>query len=429
MQNLISGLGLLALLAAAWAISTNRRNINWHLIAWGLGLQALTALFIFVFPVGTRVFWFANDVVVAVLDSATAGAEFMFGPLATPPGGGEESLGFILAFQALPTIIFFSALMSILYYTGIMPRVIKLFAWLFTRLMRLSGAESLCAASNIFVGVESALTVKPYLDKMTRSELCTILTAGMATVSSNVLAVYVFSLQQTFPNIAGHLVTASFLSAPAALVVSKLILPEDDSPATLGQVVEAHYEEESSLFESIISGANAGVRLIVGIAALLIAVLGLVALLDLLLGNIGGTVNGLLGLSIDWSLKGLLGYLFYPVALLLGIPPADATLAAQIIGERLVVTELTAYQDLNAALAAGSFQHARSPVLIAYALCGFAHVASLAIFVGGVAALAPSQRGTLASVGLRALVAATLACLITGCVAGLFYSETALLLK
>jgi len=423
--NLISFFGFFVLLAVAWLCSAERRNLNWRVIGWGIGLQFALALLIFVFPVGTKLFQFVNDLVVVVLDSATAGAKFVFGRLAIPPGAvsdsGEQSIGFILAFQALPTIIFFSALMSILYFLGIMQRVIKAFAWLFTKLMRISGAESLSAASNIFVGVESALTVRPYLDKMTRSELCTVLTAGMATVSSNVLAVYVFSLQQQFPAIAGHLVTASFLSAPAAVAVSKIILPESGCPETLGLAVEPYYEWENSLFESIINGANSGVRLIVGIVALLLAVLGLVALVDLLLGWGGGQVNNLLGANIDWSLRGLLGYMFYPFTLLLGIPLQDAVLAAQIIGERAIVTELTAYQDLNMALAGGLIHDPRSAVVITYALCGFAHVASVAIFVGGVSALAPKRTRAIASVGWRALLAATIACLLTACVAGTFF--------
>jgi CNT family concentrative nucleoside transporter len=430
--NLVSFAGIFILFGLAWLISPDRRNLNWRVIIWGVALQFILALFIFVFPFGVKIFWFVNNAVVAVLESATAGARFLFGRLAVAPGSeaadGEESLGFILAFQAFPTIIFFAALMGILYYYRIMPRLIGAFAWLFTRLMRISGAESLAAASNIFVGAESALTVRPYLDRMTASELCTVLTASMATVSSNVLAVYVFSLQQEFPAIAGHLVSASFLSAPAALAMSKLVMPERERPETLGLTVEAHYEKENSVFEAIINGAHSGVRLIVGIAALLIAVLGLVALIDFLLGGAGGWVNDLLGVNIDWSLSGLLGYLFYPITLILGIPPADAAVAAKIIGERAIVTELTSYQHLNDALAQGLFRHERSPLIIAYALCGFAHLASLSIFVGGIAALAPGQVGTLAKVGFRALIAATLACLLTACVAGTFYGQGMLLL-
>ncbi|MCK4857138.1 MAG: nucleoside transporter [candidate division Zixibacteria bacterium] len=430
--NLVSFAGVFVLLILAWLLSADRRNLNWRVIGWGIGLQMGFALFIFVFPAGTKLFLFVNDVVVAVLDSATAGARFVFGRLALPPGttaeSGETSLGFILAFQALPTIIFFAALMSILYFLKIMPRIIRAFAFLFTRLMRISGAESLSASSNIFVGVESVLTIKPYLNDMTRSELCTVLTAGMATVSSNVLAVYVFSLQDQFPTIAGHLVSASFLSAPAALVMSKIILPEREKPKTLGLTVEPYYERESNLFEAIINGANNGVKLIVGIVALLLAVLGLVALADLILGGLGGWINSWLGIQIDWSLPGLLGYLFYPITLILGIPPADAGIAAKIIGERVIVTELTSYQDLNIALEQGLLIHPRSAVIITYALCGFAHLASLAIFIGGVVALAPKRTTILAQVGFRALLAATLACLLTACVAGTFFNRSSLLL-
>jgi CNT family concentrative nucleoside transporter len=342
---------------------------------------------------------------------------------------GETSLGFILAFQALPTIVFFSALMSILYFCGILPLIVRGFARVFARLMRVSGAESLCAASNIFVGVESALTVKPYLEKMTPSELCTILAAGMATVASNVLALYVFTLQQVFPNIAGHLVSASFLSAPAALVMSKILLPESGRPETLGVSVEAYSERERSVFEAIINGANSGLKLILGIVALLLAVLGLVALVDLVLVGLGWRLNAWTGWTVDWSLKGLLGYIFYPLTLLLGVPPSDAGAVAGIIGERTVATEVAGYRHLAVLLADGSLTHPRSAVIAAYALCGFAHVASLSIFVGGVSALAPSRAPDLGRVGLRALAAATLACLLTACVAGVFVTDRSILLS
>ncbi len=263
---------------------------------------------------------------------------------------------------------------------------------------------------------------------MTRSELCTVLTAGMATVASNVLALYVFTLHRQFPTIAGHLISASFLSAPAALVMSKIMVPEKEKPKTMGMAVEPHYDKDSNVFEAVINGANAGVKVIVGIVALLIAVLGLVALIDLALGGIGGWMNAGLGWSVDWSLKGLLGYAFRPLVFVLGVPPADAAVAARIIGERMVLTEVASYQDLAAAMATSAFRHPRSAVIVAYALCGFAHVASMAIFVGGVSALAPKRTGTLSRVGFRALVAATLACLMTACVAGTFYRSSSVLL-
>ncbi len=418
--NLVSFFGLFILLGLAWLFSTNRRNVNFRVVGWGLAIQLAFALFIFVVPAGAKVFLAVNDGVVEVLDAATAGAKFLFGPLAEAPGN-EGSLGFILAFQAFPTIIFFSSLVAILYYYNILPLLIRWFAQAFTRLMHISGAESLCAASNIFVGIESSLTVRPHLGKMTRSELCTVLTAGMATVASNVLALYVFTLQAHFSTIAGHLVSASFLSAPAAIIMSKLLLPEDHRPATLGKAIRPHYEKESNVFEAVINGARGGVTVIVGISALLVAVLGLVALADLILGGVGERINGLLNMSVDWSLKGLLGYLFYPLTLALGIPVSDAGLAAQIIGERVVLTEVASYKDLAAALAANQFFHSRSPVIIAYALCGFAHVASMAIFVGGVGAIAPNKTRALSQIAFRALAAATLACLLTACVAGTFY--------
>ncbi|MBN2128077.1 MAG: hypothetical protein JW741_01215 [Sedimentisphaerales bacterium] len=430
--NLVSFAGIFVLLAMAWVLSAERRNMNWRVIGWAVVLQLLVALLIFVVPAGARVFLVVNDVVIKILESAGEGARFVFGPLALGPGqvsdSGEQSLGFILAFQAFPTIIFFSSLIAILYYARIMPLLIKAFAWVFTRLMRISGAESLVAASNIFVGVESMLTVKPYLARMTRSELCTILTAGMATVSSNVLALYVLSLQEQFPTIAGHLISASLLSAPAALAMSKILLPEGEKPETLGVQVEPHYERDGSLFEAVINGANAGVRMIAGIVALLIAVLGLVALVDLALSSIGGVVNPRIGLEAQWSLRGLFGYLFYPVTLVLGVPPADAREVARIIGERVIVTEVAAYGDLAEALKNDLLQHSRSAVIATYALCGFAHVASMAIFVGSLCALAPERTKNIGPVAVRALVAATLACLMTACVAGTFFTEGSILL-
>jgi CNT family concentrative nucleoside transporter len=200
--NFISFAGIFFLLGFAWLFSLDKRNMNWRLILWGVGLQMFFAFFIFVFPAGSKIFLFLNGVVVKILNSSTAGAEFVFGRLALPPGGvneaGEKSFGFILAFQSFPTIIFFSALIAILYYFNIMQWILKGFAYVFTKLMKLSGAESLCASSNIFVGIESALTIKPHLKEMTKSELCTILTAGMATVASNVLAIYIFSLRAQF---------------------------------------------------------------------------------------------------------------------------------------------------------------------------------------------------------------------------------------
>ena len=432
LYNLISFGGIFILMGIAWLFSSNHRTINWRVILWGIVLQLFFALFIFVIPAGAKVFLIINEIVVKILDSASAGTRFLFGRLALPPGttneAGEKSLGFFLAFQALPTIIFFASLVGVLYYLKVMPLLIRGFAYVFTKLMRISGAESLCASSNIFVGIESALTIRPHLNEMTRSELCTILTAGMGTIASSVLALYVFILKEQFPTIAGHLVSASILSAPAAVVMSKLIFPETDTPTTLGVRIKPHYEEEGNIIEAIINGANSGVRLMVGIVALLLAFLGLVALCNLILGFIGGYLNSWFALGINWSIEGLLGYIFYPLTLIIGVPPSDAVAIAKIIGERTVLTEVYSYQDFARLLSAGTLQHSRTLVITTYALCGFAHFASLAIFVGGIAALAPKRIKDLSQLGLRALLAATLACLMTAAVAGTFFTESSILL-
>jgi len=432
MYNLVSFAGIFILMAVAWMLSTNRKVINWRVIFWGTVIQLIFALFIFIIPVGTKVFLFINDAVIKVLDSATAGTRFLFGRLALPPGTknemGEESLGFILAFQALPTIIFFASLMGVLYYIGVMPWFIKIFSKAFTRLMGISGAESLSVSSNIFVGVEANMTVLPYLGKMTKSEFCTILSAGMATTASNVLALYVFILHSQFPTIAGHLVSGSLLSAVGAIVMSKIIMPEVERPETLGLEATPYYQKESSVIEAIINNANEGVKMVIGIMALLLAFLGMVALIDFLIGGVGLKLNNLIGIQIDWSLKGFLGYLFYPLTLMIGVPLSDAFEVAKLIGERAVLTEVKSYQDLAVLLSSGALKDPRSAVLAAYALNGFAHIASLAIFVGGTAALVTHRAGDIAKVGLRALIAATLATLMTAAVAGTFFTGGSILL-
>lgn len=418
MGSLVSLLGLAGFMIIAWIFSVSRTNVNWRVVIWGLMLQFSFAAFIFVVPAGTTFFLAINEFVVKVLNCAARGSEFAFGTLALGPGK-DGSIGFILAFQALPTIIFFSALISLLYYCNIMPLILRFFARIFTSLMKISGAEALVASANIFVGVEAAFTVRPHLKHMTRSELCTVLTAGMATVGSNVLALYVFSLQEVFPTIAGHLVSASFLSAPAAIIMAKLIWPETERPETLGKVVRPHYEKPDNFFQTIIDGAQEGVKVIFGITALLIAVLGLTALVDMSLGYIHN----------ELTLKALLGYVAYPLTFMLGISAADVPHIATLIGEKLVLTEVVAYMDLAELLRDNVLTEPRSAVIATYALCGFTHIASLAIFVGGLTSLAPEKSKEISQVAFRALLAATLACLMTGCVAGVFYSGNTLLLQ
>lgn len=428
MHNLISLAGIIILILMAWVLSVDRRSVRWKIVVSGVIVQLVFAFLVFRFPPGRAVMLYLNGLVLKVLDSATAGGEFLFGRLALPPGtvneAGEPSLGFILAFQALPTVVFFSSLMALLYYIGVLPWLIRQFAKIFSRLMSISGAESLCAASNIFVGVESATAVRPYLMRMTNSELCTVLTAGMATIASSVMAFYVFILKGQFPSIAGHLISASVLSAPAAVVMSKLLVPETGSPVTLGMDIEPYLEKDPSATDSVIRGANEGLKLVFGIVAMLIAFLGLMSLVDMLLV----WVSALLGFDGGISLAGMLKYIFYPFTLAIGVPSGDAMEVSRLIGQRLIVTEVKSYQDLASLLASGGLENPRSAFIAAYALCGFAHVASLAVFVGGFSALVPERTADISSQGLRGLLAANLACLMTAAVAGLFYSGGDLML-
>lgn len=407
--NLISLTGLVMLMTVAWACSEDRRRVNWRVVGCGTGLQLLLGAIVFLAPGSHAFFLSANRAVLRLLDTAQAGQRFLFGNLAD-----AKSVGFVLATQALPIIVFFSALMGLLYYGRVMPLIVRGFASVFTRLMRVSGAESLCAASNIFVGIESVTAVRPFLERMTRSEFCTILASGMATVASSTMGLYVLFLHDRFPTIAGHLVSASIMSAPAALIMSKLLVPERDHPETLGVSISiARNPEDTSWIDAVVNGAMAGVRLVVGICALLIAFLGLVALTDFILGAATGRAFG-----FHLTLSKVLGWIFYPFALTMGIPAADAGWAGSLLGQRFVMTEIPAYQALAERMQSGLVADPRSAVIVAYALCGFAHVASLAIFVGGTAALVPSRRADLVSVGPRALLAATLACLMTGAIAG-----------
>lgn len=423
-HHAVSLAGLVVFAGIAWLLSSNRRKIAWKTILWGVVLQLLIGFIIFRLPVSHRVLLWLNDAVLVLLNASKSGSVFLFGPLAASPGE-QGSVGFILVFQVLPIVIFFAAFTAMLYHLRVLQVFVRLFAKLFHRTMKISGAESLSSAANIFVGVESALIVRPYLEKMTRSELLLILTTGMATVASSVLGVYVAFLTGVFPQIAGHLISASILAIPACVVVAKLLIPETETPETLAAVPP---EDESirskTLVGSIIQGSMDGLKLAAGITALLIAILGIVALIDKLLG----AASSWLGMSEPLSFVRILGWVFYPFAFLLGIQTSDVPLAARLLGERVILTEVVSYNHLAQAISSGQIIAPRTVVILSYALCGFAHVAAMAIFVGGTAALAPSRRDDLASLGLRALLAATLATLMTGCIAGIFTTGEGVLL-
>ena len=423
-HHAVSVVGFVVFASLAWLLSSNRRRIAWKTIAWGVALQLIIGLIIFRLPGSYRILLWLNNAVVALLDASKSGSTFLFGPLAASPGE-TGSVGFILVFQVLPVVIFFASFTAMLYHLRVLQVFVRVFAWLFHRTMRISGAESLSSAANIFVGIESALVVRPYLERMTRSELLLILTTGMATVASSVLGVYVAFLTNVFPQIAGHLISASILAIPGCVVVSKLLVPETETPETLAAIpAEDESDRAKNLIGAIIQGAMDGLRLAAGICALIIAILGIVALLDKLLG----VASSWFGMSEPLSIVRILGWVFYPFAYLLGIQSSDVPIAARLLGERVILTEVFSYNHLAQVISSGQVTDGRTVVILSYALCGFAHVAAMAIFVGGTAALAPSRRDDLASLGPRALLAATLATLMTGCIAGMFSGGDGVLL-
>src|SRR4029079_18364455 len=313
-HHAVSLVGFVIFAGVAWLLSSNRRRVAWRTIAWGVALQLIIGLIIFRLPVSQRVLLWVNDAVVVLLNASKSGSAFLFGPLAASPGE-TGSVGFILVFQVLPVVIFFAAFTAMLYHLRVLQIFVRLFARLFHRTMRISGAESLCGAANIFVGIESALVIRPYLPKMTRSELLLVLTTGLATVASSSLGVYVTFMTGVFPQIAGHLLSASILAIPASVVAAKLLLPETEVPETLAAVPpDDDSTRHKNLMSAIIEGAMEGLKLAAGISALLIAVLGLVALIDKFLGAIGSWI----GMSEPLSFVRILSWVFYPFAFLLG---------------------------------------------------------------------------------------------------------------
>ncbi len=418
--NLYSLVGCVLLLSLAGLTSTDRRRI--HLRTPLIGLLVLLGIgaIVFAWPGFAHVMIALNSGVVALVNAAGEGARFLFGPLAAGPGE-PGSLGLIIAFQVLPAVVFFSVITSLLYYFGVLPAITRWTARWVHRAFHLSGAEALATASNLFVGIESSLIIRPYLNRMTRSELMMILTAGLSTIASTVLAFYVSLLKDVFPLIAAHLISASVLSIPAAVICAKMLVPESDEPATMGQVpATGTLVQTRHWMGSIIHGASEGVRLAVGIGALLIGLLGLVKLADLILGRTSGWVTGWWTAPIHLELRDLLRWIAYPLVLCLGLNPGDWSEAARLIGERWILTEVVSYQHLAELMKSGALSP-RSLVVLSYALCGFTHIPSVAIFVGGISALAPERRDDLAHLSWRALWAATLATLLTGAIAGVFY--------
>ena len=415
--RLISFCGFIILSGIAWITGTHNK-IKIETILGSIFLAWLVGALTFWFTESRFVLEWINDVLIALLNASHKGAVFIFGPLALGPGqtlpDGTPSIGFVLAFQVFPSVIFFSAMLAGLYKLGIMQKVVQLFSKIFNRILFLSGAESLAAAANLFVGIESGLTVRPYLAKMTRSELLTLMTCMMATVASTVMGIYVIALQKTFPNIAGHLVSASLISIPCSILTSKLFYPELEQPETLGKLNEEKNEtyHRTGSINSLVEGGYQGVKIAIGIATVLIIVLGLEALFDLILGKF----PEFQGQPI--SAVRLLGWLTYPFVVLLGLRPEEWEVASQILGSRFIETEVSAYFSLAALQATDAAFTMRSMTIMTYALCGFVHISSMGIFIGGLSALVPSRANEISIVGLQALWTSFLATLLTGCIAG-----------
>lgn len=468
MLNVLSLLGIAGLCFVAWLGSEDRRQVPWKIIAWGVGIQLVLGLFIFRFPFTREIVVWLSGLLNALIDASEEGSRFLFGPILvpdlgasvgpqgagrwlaralTPPftpvpgdrlGADNLGLGYILAFRALPQVIFFAAIFNLLYNLGIIQPIVRVFARFFRSIMNISGAEALAGAANIFVGIESAIAIKPFLTNMTRSELCAILASCFGSIASTVLGLYAGYLRGTFPAIAGHLMSASVLTIPAAFVVSKILVPEKSVPETLGKVPELIQDEkdQKSPMDALILGALDGVRMAVGIAASLIAILGLVALLNLMFASLASLQESDF-ILFQWigsifsviTLDNITGALFLPLTFLTGVSLDwnELWTSSVLIGQRLLKTAIPPYIAL-ADLSSEGVLSDRALVIISYVLCGFAHIPSLGIFVGGLSALVPSRSKDISSLGWKALWAGTLATLMTGCIAGFwFYEGTAVL--
>jgi len=505
MEKFISVIGTLLLIGIAVLLSSNRKKISWKLVFYGTSLQIIFAILILKWEPGKIFFRFMNDVIIKILDFTAEGSKFLFGSLITD----IPNLGYIFAFQVLPTIIFFSSFMTVLYYLGIMQGIVKFFAIIMAKTMGTSGAESLSASANIFVGqTEAPLVIKPYINKMTISELMAVMTGGMATVAGGVMAGYVGMLKDVFPDIAGHLLAASIMSAPAALVMAKIMIPETQTPETAGDIKMNLEIPDVNVIDAAARGAGEGMQLAINVAAMLLAFIALIAMINHVLISVGDGFNWLVGKqptiilaennfnnqqakllvgktitinlekgqygalkqqifqaqitgingnkiimnsklyapsqkglsysiidqdgkimsvgkakfggALKLSMEIIFGFFLAPVAWIMGVPWKDAHIIGSLLGEKTVINEFVAYSHLGQLLHHASIHLAeRSKVIVAYALCGFANFSSIAIQIGGIGGIAPNRRHDLAKLGIKSMIAGTLAAFMTATIAGI----------
>ena len=411
--------GLAVLISVAYAFSGQKRAIDWRQIAAGVGLQIVFAIVVILVPGGREFFDAISRIFVKTIDFAMVGAQFIFGDLAR-----TSEAGFIIAFQVLPTIIFFASLMGVLYHIGLMQKIVQGMAWVMLKVLRISGSESLSVAANVFIGqTEAPLVVRPYIAKMTESELFTMMVGGMATIAGAVLAAYITMLggadeaQRLF--YARHLLAASVMAAPATIVIAKLLRPETEESLTKGTVQLETGKTATNVIEAAANGAADGVKLALNVGGMLLAFVALITMINFPLawfGQITG-IESLIGQSLSLSI--ILGYLLSPLAWIIGIPWSEATIVGGLIGEKIVINEFVAYLHL------GEIKHTiseHSVLISTYALCGFANFSSIAIQLGGIGGLAPDRRPDIARLGLRAVLGGTLATMMTATIAGVLTS-------
>jgi CNT family concentrative nucleoside transporter len=417
-------IGLLVLIGFAYLFSVNKKKIDWRLVVTGLGLQVIFGFLITQVPFVEMIFMKVSEAFVVFLSFSGDGARFLFGDLAS------DTFGFIFAFQVLPTVIFFSTVTAGLYYLGVLQKLVYGIAWIMSRTMRLSGAESLSAAGNIFLGqTEAPLLVRPFVPNMTRSELMCLMTGGMATIAGGVLAGYVAFLGGDDPAqkamFASYLLSASIMNAPAAIVISKILIPENN-PDEIDDTLHVSKDKMGvNLIDALSRGASDGLKLAVNIAGMLLAFIAVIATINYLLGDLIGDWTGLNALIMEstggtfdkFSLEYILGQIFRVFAFAMGVEWSDTLAVGSLLGQKTAINEFVAYLDL-AKMKAEGILSSKSIVIATYALCGFSNFSSIAIQVGGIGGMAPNQQGNLSKLGMRALLAATLACMMTATIAG-----------
>ncbi|MDG2266775.1 MAG: nucleoside transporter C-terminal domain-containing protein [Candidatus Marinimicrobia bacterium] len=404
MDNLIGIIGIVVLLAIAFALSNNRKQINLRIVGWGLGLQAIFAIFILKTPIGGPLFSFLDKAIRKLISFSDAGSDFLFKSFVPDIGYHVSLVNF--AFRALPTIIFFSSLMAVLYHFGIIQIIVKWIAQAMQKTMGTSGSETLSVSANIFVGqTEAPLIVRPFIQHMTKSELMAVMTGGFATVAGGVLAIYVMWLTD-IPGIAGHLLAASVMSAPGALVVAKIIYPETESSETMGDLKINIEQKSTNAMEALGDGATSGLKLAANVAAMLVAFVSLVAMINYILSFIG------------ISMESILGFIFKPLAWTMGVPWSEAGTLGMLMGKKIVFTELIAYGDLKELMSTDAITD-RTAIIASYALCGFANFGSVGIQLGGIGGMAPERKKDIAKLVSKAMVGGALASWLTATIVGL----------